>query len=133
MFDGYWRDAVERAVDPVGVRLHAAGLRANALTTTGVVAASAAAVVIGSGRLLLGFVLLLAAAIPDLLDGPVAKASGPTSVRGAFFDSTADRVTDTLLLGGVTWHLLAEERGYLVMLPVGVMAASGHHDRQAAQ
>ncbi|MGB5759950.1 MAG: CDP-alcohol phosphatidyltransferase family protein [Acidimicrobiales bacterium] len=124
MFDGYWRDRVERAVDPVGERLHRVGISANQLTVVGVAAASAAAVAIGSGRFPLGLALLVVAAVPDLLDGPVAKAAGPTTRRGAFFDSTADRVTDTILIGGVTWFLIADDRGLQAMVPFAVMGAS---------
>lgn len=124
MFDGYWRDAVERRVDPVGVRLHELGVTANALTIAGVVMAGGAAVVIGSGRLPLGCALLALAAVPDLLDGPVAKAAGPTSRRGAFFDSTADRVTDSLLLCGVIWYLQDNESRHLSMLPVALLTLS---------
>lgn len=124
MFDGYWRDSVERAVDPLGERLQGIGVSANWLTTTGVIAATAAAAAIGTGRLRLGLVLLVVAAVPDLLDGPVAKATGPTTLRGAFFDSTADRVTDTILMGGVVWYFIDDERGLLAMIPVAVMGAS---------
>lgn len=124
MFDGYWRDSVERAVDPLGERLHRVGVSANGLTVSGVVGASAAAAAIATGRLRLGFLLLIVAAVPDLLDGPVAKAAGPTSLRGAFFDSTADRVTDTILMGGVVWYFIDDERGLLAMIPVAVMGAS---------
>ncbi len=38
--------------------------------------------------------LVILAALPDLLDGALAKASNNASQRGAFFDSVADRVTD---------------------------------------
>lgn len=124
MFDGYWRSAVERRVDPLGRRLHRVGVTANALTTSGVVAAAGSAAAVASGRLGLGFILLVVAAVPDLLDGPVAKASGPATKRGAFFDSTADRVTDTLLLIGVTWYFVQDDRGLIIMVPVSVMAAS---------
>ena len=123
MFDGYWRTPVERVVDPLGARLHGLGVTANVLTVIGVVTAAAAAVVVGSGRLQLGFVLLIVAAVPDLLDGPVAKAAGPPSLRGAFFDSTADRVTDSLLLGGVIWYL-QRDGGQLGMLGVAIMGVS---------
>ncbi|MDH3678948.1 MAG: CDP-alcohol phosphatidyltransferase family protein [Acidimicrobiia bacterium] len=124
MFDGQWRAAVERSVDPVGARLARFGVTANALTVSGVGAASVAAVLIGRGRLGWGAVALAVAAVPDLLDGPVAKATGPASLRGAFFDSTADRVTDTLLLAGVIWYFIDEDRGHVAMVPVAVMAAS---------
>ncbi len=124
MFDGYWREHVEKRVDPIGVRLEAAGVTANVLTTTGVVMAAATAVAIGAGRLGWGLVLLIVAAVPDLLDGAVAKASGPTSKRGAFFDSTADRVTDTLILLGVIWYFIDNDDSTAAMASVGVLAAS---------
>ncbi len=124
MFDGYWRGAVERAVDPVGASLHKVGVTANALTVIGVAGSTLAAVAIGSGRLRLGLVLLIVGAVPDLLDGAVAKAAGPTSRRGAFFDSTADRVSDAVVLCGVVWFYVADDRGLLAMVPVAVMAVS---------
>lgn len=124
MFDGYWRSAVEERVDPAGEKLASLGVTANALTVAGVALAGAAAVAIGAGRLGIGFYLLVAAAVPDLLDGPVAKATGPTTRRGAFFDSTADRVTDSLLLGGVIWHLQNDADRHLSMLGVAILAAS---------
>ncbi len=124
MFDGHWRGRVERGVDPVGERLHGVGITANALTVAGVVLAGAAAVAIGSGRLRLGFVLVVAAALPDLLDGAVAKAAGPTSRRGAFFDSTADRFTDTLILSSIVWFLIDDDRGLVAMVAVAVLGAS---------
>ena len=108
----------------MGERLQHVGVSANGLTTAGVLMAGATAVVTGLGHLRAALALLVIAAIADLFDGPVAKASGPTTRRGAFFDSTADRVTDTLLLGGVAWHFIAEERGQLNMLPVAVMSTS---------
>lgn len=124
MFDGSWRGRVERAVDPVGVKLHQMGLTANALTAAGVLLAGTAALAIGSGRLRLGFILVVVAAVPDLLDGAVAKAAGPTSRRGAFFDSTADRFTDTLIVSSIVWFLIDDGRGLVAMVAVAVLGAS---------
>lgn len=124
MFDGYWRDKVEPIIDPIGAGLHRLGVTANVLTVIGVVGATAAAVTIGSGRLRIGFVLVLIAALPDLLDGAVAKAAGPTSKRGAFFDSTADRVTDTIVTSSVAWYFISDDRGLLAMVPVAIMGLS---------
>ena len=124
MFDGRWRTSVEQGVKPVGSALRRIGVTADHLTALGLVMAVATAVAVGTGHLLLGFVLLALAAIPDLLDGAVAKASGTASSRGAFFDSVADRVTDSLLLGGVAWHFAVTEGGLAPMLPVAVLATS---------
>lgn len=124
MFDGRFRDNAERALRPVGHQLKRTGLTADHLTLLGVAMAVAAAFAIGSGHLRLGLLLLILTALPDVLDGAVAKASGMASSRGAFFDSTADRVTDALLLGGVAWHLASTETPHLTILPMAVLAAS---------
>jgi len=100
------------------------GVTADVLTILGVVISVACAVAIGSGHLLLGFFLLIAAALPDLLDGPVAKAAGTQSIRGAFFDSVADRVTDSLVLGGIAWYLADTKGGLYPLLPMALLGAS---------
>lgn len=124
MFDGNWRSTVNRGLDPIGASLRRAGVTADALTVMGIVIAGIGAVVIANGYLTLGFVLLVLTGIPDALDGAVAKASGTSSVRGAFFDSVSDRVTDALLFGGITWYLASNEPGRISVLPVAVMGAA---------
>jgi CDP-diacylglycerol--glycerol-3-phosphate 3-phosphatidyltransferase len=81
-------------------------------------------VAIANGALRAGLLLLALTAIPDVLDGAVAKASGTASPRGAFFDSTADRFTDALLLGGVAWFFATTHPGRLSVLPLAVLGAS---------
>ena len=124
MFDGNWRETVNKGLDPIGASLRRAGVTADALTVAGIVIAGVGAVVIGNGYLTLGFVFLVLTGIPDALDGAVAKASGTSSVRGAFFDSVSDRITDALLFGGGTWYLASNEPGRISVLPVAVMGAA---------
>jgi CDP-diacylglycerol---glycerol-3-phosphate 3-phosphatidyltransferase len=126
MFDGQWRTQVDAAVKPIGNSIKKAGISADMITATGIFMAVAAAVAIGSGHLHLGLLLLILTGIPDLLDGAVAKASGKSSLRGAFFDSVSDRVTDGLLFGGIAYYLVESDgRGWVVMLPVaGYVTAS---------
>ena len=122
MFDGNWRQAVDRGLTPIGVSLRRTGVTADMVTITGIVMATGAAVTIATGHLRLGFLLLVLTGIPDALDGAVAKASGTSSQRGAFFDSVSDRLTDALLFGGLTWYLSDTEPGHILMLPVAVMS-----------
>src|SRR5258708_19112051 len=86
--------------------------------------AVADAVIIATGHLFIGLLLLVMAAVPDLLDGAVAKATGTASVRGAFFDSVSDRVTDSLILGGLAWHLASARQAHWAVLPLAVLAVS---------
>ncbi|HJM99454.1 MAG TPA: CDP-alcohol phosphatidyltransferase family protein, partial [Acidimicrobiales bacterium] len=101
MFDGNFRTNVDRVLDPIGAGLCRIGVTANALTVTGIVVSAIGAVVIGQGKLFLGFIFLILTGLPDALDGAVAKAAGTSSVRGAFFDSFSDRVTDIFLFCGI--------------------------------
>jgi CDP-diacylglycerol---glycerol-3-phosphate 3-phosphatidyltransferase len=124
VFDGRFRSGVDRAVKPIGGALRRTGLSPDHLTAFGLLLAVPTAWAIASGRLGLGLALLICSAVPDLLDGALAKASGRASARGAFFDSVADRVTDALVLGAVAWYLMDHHPGHIALLPVAVMGTS---------
>lgn len=124
MFDGYFRVQVERAVKPMGESLRKVGVTPDVLTVAGLLLAVAAGISVGAGALRLGLLLVILAALPDLLDGAVAKAGNTASQRGAFFDSVIDRVTDALLLGGVAWYLASNDSAHMSVLPFAVMAVS---------
>jgi CDP-diacylglycerol--glycerol-3-phosphate 3-phosphatidyltransferase len=124
MLDGRWRTSIEKGLRPVGVKLRRAGISADVLTGAGVVMAAFAAVSIASGHLSLGLLFLVLTGLPDALDGAVAKAAGTAGPRGSFFDSVADRVSDTLLLGGVAWYLATTQPGLMPLLPMAVLGAS---------
>jgi CDP-diacylglycerol--glycerol-3-phosphate 3-phosphatidyltransferase len=133
MFDGKFRTSVDKAVKPVGDGLRRTGLTPDHLTIVGLVVGAGAAVAIGAGELRIGLVLVILAALPDLLDGALARASGASSQRGAFFDSTVDRLTDALLLGGIAWHLASTESAHMSILPFAVMAVSSLISYQRAK
>lgn len=124
MFDGRFKAEIEKALKPVGEVLRRTKLSPDHLTLLGLVVAAAAAVAIGAGKLPLGLFLVILAALPDLLDGALAKAANSASQRGAFFDSVVDRVTDSLLLGGVAWYLTSERGGQAGLVAFAVMGVS---------
>ena len=124
MIDERLRGDVERRLRPVGARAGKARLKADHLTLLGLVMAVATSVAIGAGALRAAVLLLVLTAVPDALDGAVAKATGTASPRGSFFDSVADRVSDALLLGGVAWYLAGDGNSHLVLLPLALLAVS---------
>jgi CDP-diacylglycerol---glycerol-3-phosphate 3-phosphatidyltransferase len=124
MFDGKFRQSVDARTAPIGAQLVRLGFSADVLTGSGLVFAAGTAWLIAMGRFDWAIVALILTGVHDLLDGPVAKASKTASVRGAFFDSVADRVADAVLLGGVAYFLLAHHRGTLVLLPFGILLTS---------
>ena len=121
MFDGRWREAVDAKTGPVGQALHRHGVTADVLTATGLVSATATAVSVATGHLHLAILFLILTGAHDLFDGPVAKAAGTASVRGAFFDSVTDRVADAVLMVGVAWYLVSAGEGHLAVLPLAVL------------
>ena len=124
MFDGRWRTAVDRTTGPVGETLHRHGITADVLTATGLVSATATAVLVASGHLHLAIIFLIITGMHDLFDGPVAKAAGTASVRGAFFDSVTDRIADAVLMFGCAWYLLNRGDGHLALLPMAILAVT---------
>jgi len=133
MFDGRWRETVDRGTGPAGRKLQQVGISADVLTATGLISAAATAVAVATGHFRLAIVLLILTGLHDLLDGPVAKASGTSSVRGAFFDSVTDRVADALILGGIAWYLVSAHPGHLVLLPFAVLAVTSLVSYQRAK
>ncbi len=133
MFDGKFRAPVDKAVKPVGRALRRTGLTPDHLTIVGLLVGIGAAVAIGAGELKIGLVLVILAALPDLLDGALAKATEAASPRGAFFDSTVDRITDALLMGGIAWYFASTEDPHLTLLPFAVAAVSSLISYQRAK
>ena len=124
MFDGRFKSEIERYVRPVGESLRRTGLSPDHFTVLGLCVAGAAAVAIGTGKIQLGLLLVICSALPDLLDGALAKASNSASQRGAFFDSVVDRVSDSLLFGGVAWFYASSNSPQFSIVPFAILGAS---------
>jgi CDP-diacylglycerol--glycerol-3-phosphate 3-phosphatidyltransferase len=54
-------------------------------------------------------------------------------VRGAFFDSVTDRVSDAVILGGVAWYLADTHPGHLALLPFAILGATSLVSYQRAK
>ncbi|HEY1446366.1 MAG TPA: CDP-alcohol phosphatidyltransferase family protein, partial [Acidimicrobiales bacterium] len=124
MFDGRWRNGVDRTTGPIGQTLHRHGITADVLTATGLISATATGVLVATGHLHWAIVMLIITGMHDLLDGPVAKAAGTASVRGAFFDSVTDRVADAVIMLGASWYLLNQGEGHLALLPMAILGVT---------
>jgi CDP-diacylglycerol--glycerol-3-phosphate 3-phosphatidyltransferase len=116
---------IVRQFSRLGTTLVKHGVTADEVTVVGILFAIATSVVIGLGYLYIGIVVLTVGGLMDALDGVVAKAAGAASVRGAFFDSVADRISDAFIFGGVAWYLLERSDPRAAILPVAILAVSG--------
>ena len=97
------RNGWDKVMRPTGRALARWGVGANAITVFGVLVQVAVAYLIIEGRLVLAGFVAIVAAFADAIDGAVAKAVGSASKLGALLDSTADRLSDALVLIPVAW------------------------------
>ena len=90
-----------RVVDPLAGWLVRRGVGPNTITTIGTLTYIIGGAIYATGHIRTAGVFLGLTAAFDVLDGKVARASGRTTVFGAFYDSTLDRVADGAVLGGL--------------------------------
>jgi CDP-diacylglycerol---glycerol-3-phosphate 3-phosphatidyltransferase len=90
-----------RVIAPVADWMVERRISPNAITTVGTVFAMIAGVIYASGHISIAGWTLGLTAIFDVLDGTVARRTGRSTVFGAFYDSTLDRVADGAVLGGL--------------------------------
>ena len=90
-----------RVIDPVADLLVRHRVNPNVITTFGTLCTLTGAVVYATGHIMTAGWIIALTAIFDVLDGTVARRSGQSSVFGAFYDSTLDRVADGGVLAGL--------------------------------
>jgi len=96
-FRQFWTNLLS----PIAHLLLRMGVSPDAVTLVGTLGVSVGALAFfPSGRIWLGVVVVTAFVFSDLIDGYMARSSGRSSVWGAFWDSTLDRVGDAAIFGG---------------------------------
>jgi CDP-diacylglycerol--glycerol-3-phosphate 3-phosphatidyltransferase len=99
------RDAVSRALVPLGTGLAKVGLNPDVITVAGTAGTVAASVVLfGNGHLFAGTWAVTFFVLLDMVDGAVARASGRASTFGAVLDSSCDRIADAAIFGAIAWY-----------------------------
>jgi CDP-diacylglycerol--glycerol-3-phosphate 3-phosphatidyltransferase len=107
MLSAILRKPVSRVVDPVAVLLLRIGVTPNGMTLVGSLGTSVMALWLWpQGEYFWGTMGVIAFVFSDLLDGTMARISKKSSLWGAFFDSTIDRVVDVALIGALLISLL---------------------------
>src|SRR5690348_13942958 len=100
------RDGFGKLIDPLAalfIRLH---VRPNLITTVGTLVIIGSATAFGLGWVRSGGLLLLLSGIFDMVDGRVARRADMTTIFGAFYDSTLDRVGEAALFSGIAVYFL---------------------------
>ncbi len=90
-----------RVIEPVADFFVRKRVNPNTITTVGTLCSIAAGVIYATGHIKTAGWVLGLTALFDVLDGTVARRTGRSTVFGAFYDSTLDRVADGAVLGGL--------------------------------
>ena len=98
----YVKKGALRAIEPAISFLARHNVNPNAITTVGTLLTVTAGVVYGTGHIMTAGWIMAVTAFFDVVDGEVARRTGRSTVFGAFYDSTLDRVADGALMAGLT-------------------------------
>jgi CDP-diacylglycerol---glycerol-3-phosphate 3-phosphatidyltransferase len=111
------RPKAAKILQPIGrtlIRLH---ITANMITFFGFMLAALSGLLAATGSLVWSGMVLLLAAPMDAFDGTVARLSGSSQSKfGAFWDSTLDRYSESLVLLGVLIYGLGKNNDWIVVL-----------------
>lgn len=108
MISRHIQQRVRQFVTSIMRPLAGLGVTPNTLTVLGLLLSILTAFVIAQGWLLAGGLLVLFAGIFDMFDGAMARARNAASTFGAFFDSTLDRYSESIILFGLLIYALRE-------------------------
>jgi CDP-diacylglycerol--glycerol-3-phosphate 3-phosphatidyltransferase len=98
----YLKKGALRAIDPAVSFLARHNVSPNTITTIGTLLTVAAGAVYATGHIMTAGWIMAVTAFFDVVDGQVARREGRSTVFGAFYDSTLDRVADGALMAGFT-------------------------------
>jgi len=108
------RSKVAPVLEPIANGLGKIGFTPAGITLIGLVITVAGAVLVAFGYLTGGAAVIAVGVFLDTLDGPLARATGTASLRGAFLDTMSDRVGEISIWVGLAVYL-REEPGWLVL------------------
>ena len=115
-----------RLIEPVADYLVRHRVNPNVITTIGTLCTIAAAVIYAFGHISIAGWVLGLTALFDVLDGTVARRTGRETKFGAFYDSSLDRVSDGMILAGLTvFYATDSPRHSVAMVIICLMAIIG--------
>jgi archaetidylinositol phosphate synthase len=115
-------------MNSLGLKFASSGLSPNFWTFVGfalsiVSAAAYASANINGMYAVYGGILLLASGFFDIVDGSVARATKQISRKGAFLDSTLDKVAEVIVFIGILYGGLADPTIVLIALGLSLLVS----------
>lgn len=116
MLDLKGRKKVAPFLEPIAKGLGRVGFTPTGVTIIGLFISVVGAVLIGLGYLAVGAAVAGFGVFLDALDGPLARAAGSATVRGAFIDTISDRIGEIGIWTGLAVYLREEPLGLVLCL-----------------
>lgn len=95
-------------IDPLTRWLARGGVVPDTVTYAGLAVSAAAAACLAAGMLRTAGLVWLVGSALDMLDGALARNTGAVNRKGAFLDSSLDRISEGLLLTAAVYHFAAQ-------------------------
>lgn len=115
---------IESRLHQMAERLNQFGMTPNQLTLAGLAVNFLAGCIFATGAFFIGALVLCAASLADMLDGPLARLTGRVTPFGAFLDSTIDRYSDFFIFGGLVLYFARENQGSWLLISLGILAGA---------
>jgi archaetidylinositol phosphate synthase len=129
------RDSLEPSLAKLGRIFASTGLSANFWTGLGLAVSIVAAIVYSSGTFInidwtpwsfagvIGGVLILLSGFCDIVDGSVARITNQRTRKGAFLDSSFDKIAEIVIFAGIAYGKLADPLLCLVGLGMSLLVS----------
>ena len=125
------RDFLQPTMTRLGTSFASTGLSANFWTGVGLAVSIAAGIAYASASFglapyyaaLFGGVLLLVSGFFDIVDGSVARVTKKTSKKGAFLDSSFDKISEVVIFAGIAFGNLANPFWCLIGLAMSLLVS----------
>jgi len=122
MLAKYLKASSDKILFPLGKKIPP-WISPNQITSLGLILSLLVGVVFSLGKIRLAGLLLLVAGFFDLLDGAYSRSRNQVSKFGAFWDSTVDRYSDLIIMGGITMYFAQTNQLLYVLL--SILATAG--------
>jgi len=128
------RNSLQPAITKLGMSFASTGLSANFWTCVGLIVSMAAGVAYASSTIgigwyspylsaVIGGLLLLISGFFDVIDGSVARITKQTSKKGAFLDSSFDKISEVVIFAGIAIGNLASPFWCLLALGMSLLVS----------
>ena len=111
-------------VNPILILMVKVKLTPNAVTILGFIICCISVYYISSGSFLVGGLLVLFSGFLDIFDGALARKINQITDKGAFLDSTFDRLSEAIVLIGLIYYFSNSNETNFVLLTSGSLVFS---------